>query len=133
MTGADRADNTGSDPRLGSRDGRGGVVAIVRDVNGRAPRLPTRDGAAIRVCAARRAGAMAYYTNVGPKSGPILWRDHYGAIGVVESPDNRMPIGIARGGGPGPGGPGGGSSSTASPAQRRRRAARRDDGAGGPV
>jgi hypothetical protein len=34
---------------------------------------------------------MAYFTNIGP----ILWRHGYGAIGVLESRDNHMPIGMA--------------------------------------
>jgi hypothetical protein len=36
-----------------------------------------------------------YFTNIGPKSGPILWRDNYHAIGVLQAPDNHMPIGLA--------------------------------------
>jgi hypothetical protein len=43
-------------------------------------------------------GGMAdatYFTNIGPEKGPILWRDHHGAIGVLSAPDNHMPIGMA--------------------------------------
>jgi hypothetical protein len=36
-----------------------------------------------------------YYCNDGPKSGPILWRDGYGAIDVFGDPDDRTPIGTA--------------------------------------
>jgi hypothetical protein len=45
-----------------------------------------------------------YYMNSGPKTGPILWKDRYGAIGVLESPDNHTPIGMALGCGWGEGG-----------------------------
>jgi hypothetical protein len=39
---------------------------------------------------------MSYFTNIGPKAGPILWRDDYGgAIGVLGSRDDPMPIGMA--------------------------------------
>jgi hypothetical protein len=40
---------------------------------------------------------MSYYSDTGPKSGPILWRDHYGAIGVLEARDADIPIGLALG------------------------------------
>jgi hypothetical protein len=40
---------------------------------------------------------MAYYTNVGPKSGPILHRDGHDAIGVLQAPDNHWPIRMALG------------------------------------
>ena len=40
---------------------------------------------------------MAYFTNVGPKSGPIKYRDGHGAIGVMEARDKHMPIGVALG------------------------------------
>jgi hypothetical protein len=40
-----------------------------------------------------------YFTNVGPKSGPVRDRDNQGAIGVLASPDNNMPIGMALGAG----------------------------------
>jgi hypothetical protein len=40
---------------------------------------------------------MAYYTNVGPKSGPILHRDGHDAIGVLQARDNHTPIGMALG------------------------------------
>jgi hypothetical protein len=45
-----------------------------------------------------------YFANVGPKSGPILWRDHYGTIGVLASRHDPRPIGRAREVGWGPGG-----------------------------
>jgi hypothetical protein len=43
-----------------------------------------------------------YFTTSGPKRGPILWRDHYDAIGVYEFPSTdtehvSMPIGMALG------------------------------------
>jgi hypothetical protein len=40
---------------------------------------------------------MAYYTNVGPKSGPIMYRDGHDAIGVLQDRDNHWPIGMALG------------------------------------
>jgi hypothetical protein len=41
---------------------------------------------------------MAYFTNIGPKSGPL--RDgSLGAIGVLLARDNHMPIGVAMGAG----------------------------------
>ena len=39
---------------------------------------------------------MAYFTNCGPKSGPILWADGYDPIDVLQAPDDRTPIGTAR-------------------------------------
>jgi hypothetical protein len=36
-----------------------------------------------------------YFTNIGPTKGPLRYRDVPGAIGVLESPDNPMPIGMA--------------------------------------
>ena len=45
---------------------------------------------------AGRGGMAAYFTNIGPKNGPFLWRDSLGAaIGVLEAPDNHSPIGMA--------------------------------------
>jgi hypothetical protein len=38
-----------------------------------------------------------YFTNVGPKSGPVRERDGRSAIGVLVSRDNNMPIGMALG------------------------------------
>jgi hypothetical protein len=40
-----------------------------------------------------------YFTNVGPKAGPILRRHGRGDIGVLGSPDNKMPIAMALGAG----------------------------------
>jgi hypothetical protein len=40
---------------------------------------------------------MPYFTHVGPKSGPILWRHNHGGIGVLQAPDNHPPIGQAPG------------------------------------
>jgi hypothetical protein len=36
-----------------------------------------------------------YFSRWGPESGPILGRDDPAAIGVHDSPDNPMPIGMA--------------------------------------
>src|SRR5262249_55672542 len=41
--------------------------------------------------------AATYYTNIGPKSGPIRHRDGLDAIGALESRDNHTPIGMALG------------------------------------
>src|SRR5262245_60139784 len=49
-------------------------------------------------------GGAMYYTNVGPKAGTILWRDGYGAIGVLAAPDRHLPIGTALSTGWGEGG-----------------------------
>ena len=43
-------------------------------------------------------GMATYFTNVGPKSGPILCRDRHGAIGVMDSRENNRPIGMSLGG-----------------------------------
>jgi hypothetical protein len=43
---------------------------------------------------------MRYFANVGPDRGPILWRDAKGAIGVLQAPEDHMPIGMALGCGP---------------------------------
>jgi hypothetical protein len=40
---------------------------------------------------------MPYFTNLGPKSGPILYRDGHDAIGVLQARDNHWPIGMALG------------------------------------
>jgi hypothetical protein len=40
---------------------------------------------------------LSYFTNVGPKTGPILWRDGHHAIGVLGSRDDHTPIGMALG------------------------------------
>ena len=47
-------------------------------------------------------GEPRYFANIGPKTGPILYRDGHDAIGVHEFPDSdtehlNMPIGIALG------------------------------------
>jgi hypothetical protein len=36
-----------------------------------------------------------YYCNDGPRSGPILRRHRFHALGVLESRDNHAPIGMA--------------------------------------
>jgi hypothetical protein len=38
---------------------------------------------------------VAYFTNDGPRSGPIRWEHRIDALGVLESPTNHMPIGMA--------------------------------------
>jgi hypothetical protein len=38
---------------------------------------------------------MQYYTNIGPTSGPVRHLHIPGAIGVLEAPDHRLPIGTA--------------------------------------
>jgi hypothetical protein len=47
---------------------------------------------------------MGYYADVGPKTGPILWKHGHHAIAVLESPSNHVPIGMALGCGWGAGG-----------------------------
>ncbi len=47
-------------------------------------------------------GEASYFTNIGPSKGPILWRHHFGAIGVYQSREPELgrahlPIGIATG------------------------------------
>ena len=39
--------------------------------------------------------ALAYYTAVGPRSGPLRYPDSPAAIGVLESLGNPVPIGFA--------------------------------------
>jgi hypothetical protein len=38
---------------------------------------------------------MSYFANIGPHSGPILGRHRLVAIGVLQAPDDRAPIGMA--------------------------------------
>ena len=38
---------------------------------------------------------MRYYCNAGPPKGPLLYRDVPGVLGVLEVPDQPMPIGTA--------------------------------------
>ena len=38
---------------------------------------------------------MTYFTDAGPKSGPILWRDGLGPIEVFRAPRDRSAIGQA--------------------------------------
>src|SRR5262249_1360229 len=40
---------------------------------------------------------MSDFTNIGRRSGPILWSDRLAAIGALESPTNHAPIGMALG------------------------------------
>jgi hypothetical protein len=47
---------------------------------------------------------MAYYTNVGPKSGPFFRADEHDSVDVLEDPGGRTPIGTARRAGSTPGG-----------------------------
>jgi hypothetical protein len=39
---------------------------------------------------------MRYYTNAGPKSGPLLWADEHDPIDVLLAPGDHTPIGTAR-------------------------------------
>ena len=39
---------------------------------------------------------MAYYTNVGPKSGPLHYRAAPDAISVLDSFDGDVPVGVAK-------------------------------------
>src|SRR5262249_58736152 len=39
--------------------------------------------------------AMTYFANIGPRSGPILGRHRLVAIGVLQAPHDRAPIGLA--------------------------------------
>jgi hypothetical protein len=48
--------------------------------------------------------AMSYYADVGPKTGPILWRDGHRGLGVLEARDAELPVGRALGCGFGAGG-----------------------------
>jgi len=46
-----------------------------------------------------------YFTTSGPRRGPYLWRDAWGSVvTVLESRDNRAPIGVAMPAGIGDGG-----------------------------
>jgi hypothetical protein len=38
---------------------------------------------------------MSDFANIGPRPGPILGRHRLAAIGVLEAPDDRMPVGMA--------------------------------------
>jgi hypothetical protein len=38
---------------------------------------------------------MRYHVNVGPERGPIMCHDTPGAIGVMEGPNRKMPVGMA--------------------------------------
>lgn len=38
---------------------------------------------------------MTYFTDAGPKSGPIRWELRIDALGVLESRDDHTPIGMA--------------------------------------
>jgi hypothetical protein len=38
---------------------------------------------------------MTYFANIGPRSGPILGRHRFVAIGVLQAPHDRAPIGMA--------------------------------------
>jgi hypothetical protein len=47
-----------------------------------------------------RAGGspiMSYFADVGPRSGPILWRDGFHVLGVLEARDADIPVGRALG------------------------------------
>jgi hypothetical protein len=47
---------------------------------------------------------MTYYTDAGPRSGPLRHGDAPDAIGVLEAPDKPKPIGTAMWAGKGAGG-----------------------------
>jgi hypothetical protein len=38
---------------------------------------------------------MFYFTNAGPTTGPILWRDGYAALSELRARDDHRPIGMA--------------------------------------
>jgi hypothetical protein len=40
---------------------------------------------------------MRHFTNVGPARGPIFYRDHRDAIGVLSAPNSYLPVGRALG------------------------------------
>jgi hypothetical protein len=40
---------------------------------------------------------MSYYADVGPQTGPILWKHGHHAIAVLGSRDDHTPIGMALG------------------------------------
>jgi hypothetical protein len=45
--------------------------------------------------AGRGVTGPKFFTNAGPRSGPILWRDDCAAIDVLRAPDDPTPIGMA--------------------------------------
>jgi hypothetical protein len=75
MTGAESADQTdsGPSPADGGQEGAG-------------RRRRRRTG----------RGPIKYFTDAGPQSGPILWRDDHHPIDVLANPGDYMPIGRAR-------------------------------------
>jgi hypothetical protein len=75
MAGADSADDTdsGASPVEGGR----------RKPAGGAVTGPGR-------------GPIKSFTDAGPQSGPILWRDDHHPIDVLANPGDYMPIGTAR-------------------------------------
>jgi hypothetical protein len=42
-----------------------------------------------------RGSTVKYYTNAGPRSGPILWWEHHDTIDVLRAYDDYAPIGMA--------------------------------------
>jgi hypothetical protein len=44
-----------------------------------------------------QGAVMSYFADVGPQTGPILWKHGHGAIGVLGSRDDHTPIGMALG------------------------------------
>jgi hypothetical protein len=75
MAGADSADHTDSDASP--------VDGCRRKPAGRGVTGPGR-------------GPIKYFTNAGPQSGPILWRDDHHRIDVLANPGDYTPIGTAR-------------------------------------
>jgi hypothetical protein len=71
----------------------GDVIARARRIAAEAQRAHGRS--ADSLARLESTGEITYFTNLGPQSGPILWRDHEGAIGVPASRDEPTPIGMA--------------------------------------
>jgi hypothetical protein len=72
---------------------RGDVIARARRIATEAQRAHARS--ADLLARLESTGEITDFTNLGPQSGPILWRDPYGAIGVPASRDEPTPIGMA--------------------------------------
>jgi hypothetical protein len=75
-------------------DGLPSSLILWKDATGQLERPARARGSPGRDAAAEPT--MPYFTNAGPKSGPILWRDGDGAIDVFRDPDDRTPIGTAQ-------------------------------------
>src|SRR4051794_5352361 len=81
----------------GRADPRPRLIAQMMRIDLHPAAGPFDPGCLCRPQARRAAGShpMAYFANIGPRSGPILGWHRLVAVAVLQAPDERTPIGMA--------------------------------------